>query len=273
MILRTSKCQQHLFLSSYYPVTSCYVEETSSSLYFLEQWIMCFGFQICLCLPPLPSSLLPVSLSSHLSVPSLSLSLTLWRRVSNRIRGYSTPFPTNSRNSSLEDMMPTILNSSIFYVTSTCIKLSRGYTFIWMFWIRSSSGPFITYMVWLWFEFAFANYSNTMFLSLPLSWRWFDLWGANQILCCARCWATESLTASHHLSSEGLFQNIWQSCVMLSQSMSGSVPKSALTSHAHLPRLICSFFLLSEWSTEPNSGFEAALLSLLRRRDRKWARV
>lgn len=153
------------FLSSYYLVTSCYVEDTPSSLYSLEQWIMCSGFQICLCLPPLPSSFLPVSISSHHSVPSLSLSFTLWRRVSNRIGGYSTPSPTNNRNPSLEDMMPTILNSSIFYLTSTHIKLSKGHTFIWMLWIRSNSGPFITYMVWLWFEFASVNYSNKIYFA------------------------------------------------------------------------------------------------------------
>lgn len=131
-------------------------------------------------------------LSSQYSVSSLSLSLILWREVINRIAGHSIPYPTNSRNPSLEDMMPTILNSSIFYLTSTRIKLSKGHTFIWILCIRSNSRPFITYMVWLWFEFACVHHSNTMFLSLPSSWRWFDLWGENHIPCCAWCWTTES---------------------------------------------------------------------------------
>lgn len=214
-------------------------------------------------------------LSSQYSVPSLSLSLILWREVTNRIAGHSIPYPTNSRNPFLEDMMPTILNSSIFYLTSTRIKLSKGHTFIWILCIRCNSRPFITYMVWLWFEFACVHYSNTMFCLFLLL--------EGDLICGEKTTSPAvpdaelqnqlSLTASHHMSSAGLFRNIWQSCVMLFQPMSGSVPKRAVTSHAHLPRLIYGFFLLSEWSTEPNHGFEAALHSLLRWHARKWAGV
>lgn len=155
------------FLSFNYLVTSCYLEGTSSILYFLELWIMCFSFQICFCPSP-PSPLLFILLSSHPSVLSHSLSFTLWRRVTNSIGGHSISSSTNSRNPSLEDMMPAFLNSSVFHLPSTGINLLKGHNFIWMLWVRSNSGLFTTYMVWLLFEFAFVNYSNTLWLAFLL---------------------------------------------------------------------------------------------------------
>lgn len=162
------------------------------------------------------------------------------------------------------------LNFFFFHLTGTGINCSKSQAFNWIFCVISDSDTFTTYVACPWFEFAFVNCSNNSGLFFLLE---------SDLICLdptrfpavpeAEAQNKPSPTASgYFLSSTLLFQ---RASTVLCHTLLVCTQFSTLElkSHAHLPGLICSFLLLSEQSTEPNSRLEATLHSLCWQCERK----